>query len=359
MSQAELHPLEACLEDALRLPPQWRTTYVEDVRWLFQQRLWDWLQAQGLPVRRQYVSVLRINQGQAFRFPGHPLAYTCTTGRRAIIDAKFCFPYGFEEHSTGAINYRHPCKEVHSPADFVSAGPLSLGSFAVVLERLPVAVVPALPGALRCCGRVETRLNKSWSVQAWLGVWFNAQALPAPALARLRALTQSVCPPPKLKMCVYEYSKFMLHYGQPSDDEDELRERLGFAPKGKPVSEEILYRSVCEIFGADAVRRRYRGRELQGLELDVWVPALRLGFEYQGEQHERKVAHWHGEDGLERQQQRDKRKKVLCKKLGYRLVYFYPNDWLDRVSVLRRLRQIDALPMPCQWLTCAGHISAR
>lgn len=137
--------------------------------------------------------------------------------------------------------------------------------------------------------------------------------------------------------------KVAAHYGKPGDDAANLRQTLGFAPKGKPVSEEILYRSVCEIFGAQTVRRRYRGHELQGLELDIWVPDLRLGFEYQGEQHTKHVKLWHGEDGLQLQQERDARKKRLCKQLGYRIFYFYPNEWLGKASVLERLRAANAI----------------
>lgn len=53
---------------------------------------------------------------------------------------------------------------------------------------------------------------------------------------------------------------------------------------------------------------------LDGLELDGYNEALRLAFEYQGEQHYLYIPHFHrgGEEDLHAQQERDRRKAELC-----------------------------------------------
>lgn len=43
------------------------------------------------------------------------------------------------------------------------------------------------------------------------------------------------------------------------------------------------------------------------MQLDIWIPALKVAFEYQGEQHYKPV-HWMGKD-LAQQQTRDEEKK--------------------------------------------------
>ncbi len=118
-----------------------------------------------------------------------------------------------------------------------------------------------------------------------------------------------------------------------------MRLALGFPAKGNAgVREQILYESTKEIFGNDNVKRRYRGKELYGLELDVWIPSRQIAFEYQGEQHYRHVRHWHGDDGLNQQKARDRKKKDTCKELGIHLLYFDVGSDLDKNSILEVLR---------------------
>ncbi|MBN4050257.1 hypothetical protein JYT28_00715 [Desulfobulbus sp. AH-315-M07] len=56
------------------------------------------------------------------------------------------------------------------------------------------------------------------------------------------------------------------------------------------------------------------------MELDVFVPARNIGFEYQGEQHFIAIPFWGGEAALRQQQNRDQEKRRACKRLGIRLV---------------------------------------
>lgn len=338
------------LLDALRLRPGLRTNYAEDVRWLFQLRLWDWLEQCGHPVTREYNDGLHLRRDAIRLSPGTPLVYETgvQASPRHALDSEYCQRYFcLNDYSYEAMNYAHGRRKVAQPADYVTTGPLSLGSFGAVMAHRQTGEVPPLPGGLRSSSYADAPFKRTQCILAWLGVWLDGSALPSTLVRKIDDIPSIDHGWPEDKgrwpWSSWASNKVRLHYGKPGDDEAALRKELGFNPLGQPVSEEILYRSVGEVFGADAIMRRYRGRELQGLEIDVWVPALRLGFEYQGEQHSKHVKHWHGEDGLQRQKERDARKKAICEQLGYRIFYFYPQDWLDRVTVVQKLRAANAL----------------
>lgn len=75
--------------------------------------------------------------------------------------------------------------------------------------------------------------------------------------------------------------------------------------------------------------RRRDVPELDGLEIDVWIPALRLGIEHQGQQHYQAVSAWGGEQSLARTKANDARKRKLCKQHGiglYEIRYDEPLD---------------------------------
>lgn len=56
-------------------------------------------------------------------------------------------------------------------------------------------------------------------------------------------------------------------------------------------------------------------------ELDGYCEELMIAFEYNGEQHYRRIPHWHRSLGaFRRQQDRDKKKVRLCTKLGIKLI---------------------------------------
>lgn len=59
---------------------------------------------------------------------------------------------------------------------------------------------------------------------------------------------------------------------------------------------------------------------LEGLELDGYNEELKLAFEYDGEQHYQPVDLWGGEESLKKQQERDKKKNILCKENDINLI---------------------------------------
>lgn len=109
--------------------------------------------------------------------------------------------------------------------------------------------------------------------------------------------------------------------------EKELRNFFGFPPIGtNGVSEKILYKSISYLFTNYKAMNKYRGPELEGLEIDIFIPELKLAIEYQGQQHYKAMPHLGGEAGLEKRVANDERKKRLCKALNYSLIEIDYND---------------------------------
>lgn len=129
------------------------------------------------------------------------------------------------------------------------------------------------------------------------------------------------------------------HYEKTEKDiENELRETLGYPKIGEQwISETMLYKIVKTILAPKEVIRHYRGKELDGLELDIWIPDLKLGIEYQGEQHFKVMEQWGGEEGYKKRVANDIRKKQLCKKWGYHLIEFIHDEELTPEFVERKL----------------------
>ncbi|WP_420904451.1 hypothetical protein [Candidatus Magnetaquiglobus chichijimensis] len=334
------------LFDAVDITKSYSINYQEDLRWLFRQKLLDILELNGEPIVRTPLPKL-VKTSNSILFPGRHLIYQ-TGGKLPPeeIDAQFCLKYGFDIYSVKAINYRHLRKEFLEPLDFVSDGPCSIGNFAVAFDRPPVGYVSVLPGDVAVCGMAEIPYGKTRSIQAWLGVWFVRERIQCGIIEKLEQLPflhkdRFQRNPESFFSSLY-YSKFMQYNGISGENEQELRQRLGFKPIGSiGVSEEIMYRSLCNIFGKEHATRRYRGKELDGLEIDVWIPSRKLGFEYQGEQHFRQIDHWHGDECFKHQRARDEKKKRLCKKLGYRIIHLTPKDDLSREAILRTLRNLE------------------
>lgn len=136
-----------------------------------------------------------------------------------------------------------------------------------------------------------------------------------------------------------KYGKFV--YSQDEgfrEIENEVRKRFGYPSIGeKWISETLLYKIVQVIFPSLDVVHHYRGKELEGLEIDVWIPELKLGIEYQGIQHYEVIDHWGGENGLKMRIKNDQKKKIICKSLGYKLIEFRYDENLTEEKIRNRL----------------------
>lgn len=74
------------------------------------------------------------------------------------------------------------------------------------------------------------------------------------------------------------------------------------------------------------------------LYLDFYMPFLNLAFEFDGEQHDTFVEHFHGNaEGFYRSKMRDARKNELCEEQGITLIRFSHNDGLDSAFVKSRI----------------------
>lgn len=102
-------------------------------------------------------------------------------------------------------------------------------------------------------------------------------------------------------------------------------------PENKWKSEQLMFQLIAEMFPNNPVCYQYRADFLRHgksqLSYDVFIPSLRLAFEYQGKQHFEPVDFFGGKDSFERQKQRDKQKLNLSIENHITLVYI--NYWDD------------------------------
>jgi len=101
--------------------------------------------------------------------------------------------------------------------------------------------------------------------------------------------------------------------------------------------ESLMYKIIKEIFKDFAIKREATPPWLGRQRLDVYIPALNLAFEYQGEQHFKAIDHFGGEDGHRNLRERDQLKKRLCDENGVRLIYVYHTDSLTIPAMTSRL----------------------
>ena len=104
--------------------------------------------------------------------------------------------------------------------------------------------------------------------------------------------------------------------------ENIVREEKGLPRVGEGwISETKLYNEIKEYLSDYEVVHHgspdWSGRQ----HLDVYVPELRLAFEYQGLQHDEPVDYFGGQEAFEYQQRRDRKKLNLCKRHGIRIIY--------------------------------------
>jgi len=122
--------------------------------------------------------------------------------------------------------------------------------------------------------------------------------------------------------------------------ENEVRRKFDHKKVGEAwTSETILYHIVRSLFPALQVLRHHRPTFLEGLELDIFIPEMNLGIEYQGVQHFKLIKHWGGTESLAKLQQRDRRKKALCDLARIQLIYFYHDENLSDEHVSNRLKE--------------------
>ena len=124
---------------------------------------------------------------------------------------------------------------------------------------------------------------------------------------------------PKISNEIYDYDKRGSKIKRKLDNivENMVRGEFGYKPIGEMwVNETIIFKIVKELFPKSEVIHHYRGSELEGLEIDVFIKDKKIGIEYNGKQHYKSIKHFGGDESLRNTKERDNRKLKLCKKLG-------------------------------------------
>jgi len=119
--------------------------------------------------------------------------------------------------------------------------------------------------------------------------------------------------------------------------ENEIREKYNVPQIGEGwISETTMFRNLQEIFPEHEVIHHGKPDWLGRMHLDVYIPEIKIAFEYQGKQHFTAVNYFGGEESLEKTQARDKEKARLCSENDLKL--FYINEGEDfSVNTLKKM----------------------
>ncbi|WP_309066823.1 hypothetical protein [Microbacterium sp.] len=114
--------------------------------------------------------------------------------------------------------------------------------------------------------------------------------------------------------------------------ENTVRENAGMPRIGEGwVSEVDLYHRLRDAFTETRVIHQGRPRWLGQQSLDILFPAWKVAVEYQGEQHSRPVELFGGEAAFAAQQERDERKRRLCRENDHALIEVFPGYDIEEV----------------------------
>ena len=116
------------------------------------------------------------------------------------------------------------------------------------------------------------------------------------------------------------------------------REEFGFRKVGEGwVSETIVFKITQQLLPSFEIVRHHRPEWLEGLELDIYLPDLKIGLEYQGQQHFFPIKAWGGESALKALKERDQRKVEVCESMGIILIHINYTDPLTRRFISGKL----------------------
>lgn len=122
--------------------------------------------------------------------------------------------------------------------------------------------------------------------------------------------------------------------------ENLVREKMGCPKIGDGwISETMLYNIVSGIYCDETIIRHHRPKWLDKLELDIYLPNLRLAFEYQGIQHYEPIERWGGEEYLKIVQEHDRRKKELCVENNVTLICIDYDESLTESHIKNRIKE--------------------
>jgi very-short-patch-repair endonuclease len=101
---------------------------------------------------------------------------------------------------------------------------------------------------------------------------------------------------------------------------------------------EELLKIVQEIFSNQRIELEYNVASTGGLFLDIYLPRLKIAFEFDGEQHSRYIEHFHGDrQGFIQACRRDTEKDRLCQEKGITLIRIANDEEMTIAVVSRKI----------------------
>jgi len=130
------------------------------------------------------------------------------------------------------------------------------------------------------------------------------------------------------KIPLYNFNTNKFHLLFPNilvEAENRVRVRNGIPKIGEGwIAETILFYQIKAIFSKYITIHHGKPKFLGSQHLDIYLPELKIGIEYQGDQHSVPIDYFGGEVALRKTQERDERKRLLCEKHGLSLIYVFP-----------------------------------
>lgn len=100
-------------------------------------------------------------------------------------------------------------------------------------------------------------------------------------------------------------------------------------------SEQQLYVMVKELYPESVYQ--YQAEWLGRQSLDIFIPSLNMGIEYQGRQHYEAIDFFGGKEGFEKRKELDSRKKELCLKNNVRLLEWNYNMEINEENIKKKI----------------------
>lgn len=99
-----------------------------------------------------------------------------------------------------------------------------------------------------------------------------------------------------------------------------------------------LKAAVERIFPNQIIKLEHNVADRGSLFIDIYLPALSIAFEYDGEQHFKYIEHFHGSRrGFAESRKRDLSKDDACAAKGITLIRVAYNEPMDHDSILEKI----------------------
>lgn len=109
------------------------------------------------------------------------------------------------------------------------------------------------------------------------------------------------------------------------------------------VSETELFYELKEAFPNEKIIHHGKPKWLKPQHLDIYFPNRRIGIEYQGAQHFKPIEFFGGEKAFQETKKRDKRKKMLCTKHNFKLIFVTEEDnYRDIINKIKGNFSVDS-----------------